>query len=83
MMLESGTLYRAAGLSAVLALIALVVAAVTIALFFGGAGQVFGPINDVFVAIMLIATRTKPRQLSPAQASQTSIPLRVFRRLSP
>jgi hypothetical protein len=55
MVLESGALYRAAGLSGVVALVALVVAAVTIALFFGGAGQVFGPINDVFVAIMVIA----------------------------
>jgi hypothetical protein len=55
MMIESGALYRAAGLSGVVALVALVVAAVTIALFFGGAGQVFGPINDLFVAIMMIA----------------------------
>src|SRR6266511_803065 len=55
MMIESAALYRAAGISAVVALVALVVSAIAIALFFAGAGQVFGPINDVFVAVTLIA----------------------------
>ncbi len=55
MMIDSGTLYRAAGLSAVVSLVALLVAAVAIALFFAGAGQVFGPINDVFVSITMLS----------------------------
>lgn len=44
-------LVRAAGYSAYAAIATLVVAAVTIALFFGGAGQFWGPVNDVFVSL--------------------------------
>lgn len=55
MMVDSTALYRAAGVSAAVALVALVVSAVALALFFGGAGRVFGPINDVFIAVALIA----------------------------
>ncbi len=42
---------RAAGYSAYAAIATLIVAAVTIALFFGGAGQFWGPVNDVFVSL--------------------------------
>ncbi|MEX1156804.1 MAG: hypothetical protein WED12_06505 [Chloroflexota bacterium] len=44
-------LIRAAGYSAYAAIATLVVAAVTIGLFFGGAGQFWGPVNDVFVSL--------------------------------
>jgi hypothetical protein len=53
--MDSPLLFRAAGYSAVLALVALLGAGVTIALFFGGAGDVWGPINDVIDAIALAA----------------------------
>jgi len=55
MMVDSTALYRVAGVSAAVALVALVISAVALALFFGGAGQVFGPINDVFIAVALLA----------------------------
>lgn len=54
-MIEGDVLYRAAAVSGVVAVVALIVAAVTIALFFGGAGEIYGPINDVFVAITAVA----------------------------
>ena len=44
-------LIRAAGYSAYAAIATLIVAAVTIVLFFGGAGQFWGPVNDVFVSL--------------------------------
>jgi hypothetical protein len=53
--MDSPFLFRAAGYSAVLALVALIGAGVTIALFFGGAGAFWGPINDVLTAIALAA----------------------------
>jgi len=77
MFLESGALYRAAGLSGVVALVALVVAAVTIALFFGGAGQVFGPINDVSVAIMVIALILPILAVDRLAAGQAGLWLRI------
>jgi hypothetical protein len=77
MFLESGALYRAAGLSGVVALVALVVAAVTIALFFGGVGQVFGPINDVFVAIMVIALILPILAVDRLAAGQAGLWLRI------
>lgn len=43
-------LREAASLSATAAIVTLVISAITIALFFGGAGAFWGPINDVFVA---------------------------------
>jgi len=45
---------RGAGYAALLAVPSLVVAAITIALFFGGAGSFWGPVNDVFSAITLL-----------------------------
>jgi hypothetical protein len=77
MFLETGALYRAAGLSGMVALAALVVAAVTIALFFGGAGQVFGPINDVFVAIMVVALILPILAVDRLAAGQAGLWLRI------
>jgi hypothetical protein len=53
--MDGPLLFRAAGYSAVLALVALLGAGVTIGLFFGGAGAFWGPINDVLWAISLAA----------------------------
>jgi len=77
MMIESSVLYRAAGLSAVVALIALIVSAIAIALFFGGAGQVYGPINDVFVAVTLIALILPILAIDRATGAQTGFWLRI------
>jgi len=46
---------RAAGLSAMVAIIGLIVSGITIALFFGGAGDFWGPVNDLAVAVTLVA----------------------------
>ena len=54
-MIADNDLFRLAGLAAWLALAAFVISAIALALFFGGAGQVFGPINDAFIAIALVA----------------------------
>ncbi len=55
MMIDSSTLLRAAGLSAIVALVALIASGVTLALFFGGAGAIWGPLNDLTTAVMLAA----------------------------
>ena len=54
-MMENAALYRGAGLSAVVALVAFVVSAIALGLFFGGAGEVFGPVNDVAISVTLLA----------------------------
>ena len=54
-MLPDSDLYRAAGASAVVALIALVISGITIALFFGGAGAFWGPVNDMFIVFTVLA----------------------------
>ena len=77
MMIESSVLYRAAGLSAVVALIALIVSAIAIALFFGGAGQVYGPINDVFVAVTLIALVLPILAVDRVAGAQAGLWLRI------
>ncbi len=77
MMIESGVLYRAAGVSAVVALIALLVSAVAIALFFSGAGQVYGPINDVFVAITVLALVLPILAVDRAAGAQAGLWLRI------
>jgi hypothetical protein len=48
-------LYRAAGASAVVALIALVISGIALALFFGGAGAFWGPVNDMFTVATVLA----------------------------
>jgi len=55
MMIDHETLYRAAGVSALGAVVAFVASAIALALFFGGAGQFWGPVNDVLISIWLIA----------------------------
>lgn len=77
MMIESSVLYRAAGLSAVVALIALIVSAIAIALFFGGAGQIYGPINDVFVAVTMIALILPILAIDRAAGAQAGFWLRI------
>ena len=54
-MVDDGTLYRFAGMAGIVAVIALVVSAIALGLFFGGAGAVFGPVNDVAIAIVMVA----------------------------
>lgn len=53
--LDDSGLFRSAGSSAQIAVVFLAAAAITIALFFGGAGQFWGPVNDVFDALLLLA----------------------------
>lgn len=54
MTVDPETLSIIAGWSTLAAIGALILAGVTIALFFGGAGDVWGPVNDVFSALTLI-----------------------------
>jgi len=54
-MLADSDLYPAAGASAVVALIALVISGITLALFFGGAGAFWGPVNDMFIVVTVLA----------------------------
>jgi hypothetical protein len=54
-MLSDTQLYPAAGASAVVALIALVISGVALALFFGGAGAFWGPVNDMFLVVTVLA----------------------------
>src|SRR5438445_8590091 len=53
--LEDAALYRSAATSAVVGVIAVVAAAITITLFVAGAGEAWGPVNDVFDALLLAA----------------------------
>ena len=48
-------LYRLAGLSSWIALVALILSGVALALFFGGAGQFWGPVNDALIVLTAIA----------------------------
>jgi len=48
------TIGEVAGTSALAAIATFLVAAITIALFFGGAGSFWGPVNDVFVAVTVL-----------------------------
>ena len=48
--MDDQTLYRAAGISAGIAIVTLVISGIALALFFGGAGGFWGPVNDVFIA---------------------------------
>ncbi|CAN5798437.1 hypothetical protein BH24CHL6_BH24CHL6_06880 [soil metagenome] len=50
----ASSLLRMAGYGALLAIVTLIVAGVALALFFGGAGDLFGPINDIFTALTLL-----------------------------
>src|SRR5262245_13081963 len=48
--MDDQTLFRAAGISAGIAVVTFVISAIALALFFGGAGYLWGPVNDVFIA---------------------------------
>ena len=54
--LEEGTLIRLGGYSALAAIPALVLSGVFLALFFGGFGDFYGPLNDIFSALTLLLT---------------------------
>jgi len=53
--MASADLYRLAGVSTWIALVALVLSGVAIALFFGGAGAFWGPVNDALIVLTAIA----------------------------
>ncbi len=53
--MDDQTLFRAAGLSAALAIPLLIVSGIALALFFGGQGAFWGPVNDVFLALTCLA----------------------------
>jgi hypothetical protein len=55
MAIDEQTLLRTAGQSALVAIVGLIVSGITIALFFGGAGEFWGPVNDIAVAVSLVA----------------------------
>lgn len=46
---------RLAGPSTWVALVALVASGIALALFFGGAGQFWGPVNDAFIVVAVLA----------------------------
>jgi hypothetical protein len=46
---------RLAGPSTWVSLVALVLSAIALALFFGGAGQFWGPVNDAFIVVAVLA----------------------------
>jgi len=54
-MIADQDLYRISSWASWVALVALAIAAVTIALFFAGAGEFWGPVNDVFDVVVLLA----------------------------
>lgn len=47
-------LVRAAGWASWVAIVPLVASAIALALFFGGAGQFWGPVNDVLISVTLL-----------------------------
>ena len=53
--MATADLYRLASLSSWIALVALVLSGIALALFFGGAGQFWGPVNDGFLVVTAIA----------------------------
>lgn len=55
MAIDTSTLLRAAGISSMVALVTLIVSGITLALFFSGAGDGWGPANDLATAATLAA----------------------------
>jgi hypothetical protein len=53
--MATADLYRLAGLSSWVALVALVLSGIALALFFGGAGDFWGPVNDALIVVTAIA----------------------------
>ena len=54
-MMATTDLYRLASMSSWAALVALVLSGIALALFFGGAGEFWGPVNDALIVITAIA----------------------------
>jgi len=54
--LDEATLFRLGGYSALAAVPALALAGIFLALFFGGFGDRYGPLNDLFSALVLLLT---------------------------
>lgn len=52
--MTTADLYRMAGISTWIALVALVLSAIALALFFAGAGQFWGPVNDALIVVTAI-----------------------------
>jgi hypothetical protein len=48
-------LYRLASMSTWVALVALVLSGIALALFFGGAGEFWGPVNDALIVVTVLA----------------------------
>ncbi len=55
MMMSDADLYRVASWATFLSLVAMVISAVALVIFFAGPGEPFGSINDAFVALALVA----------------------------
>ena len=53
--MDDQTLFRVAGLSAAIAIPLLVISGIALALFFGGQGAFWGPVNDIFISLTMIA----------------------------
>lgn len=53
--MATADLYRVAGLASWVALVALVLSGVALALFFGGAGAFWGPVNDALIVVTVLA----------------------------
>jgi hypothetical protein len=53
-MMATADLYRLASLSSWIALVALVLSGIALALFFGEAGEFWGPVNDAFIVVTAI-----------------------------
>jgi hypothetical protein len=77
MTIDEATLLRAAGLSAIIAIIALVVSGITIALFFGGAGALWGPINDLATSVALVALVLPVVAVDRIAGPETGVWLRI------
>jgi hypothetical protein len=54
-MMATTDLYRLASMSTWIALVALVLSGIALALFFGGAGEFWGPVNDALIVVTVVA----------------------------
>jgi hypothetical protein len=54
-MMATADLDRLAGLSSWIAMVALILSGIALALFFGGAGEFWGPVNDALIVVAVIA----------------------------
>jgi hypothetical protein len=68
MIMATADLYRLAGVSSWTALVALILSGIALALFFAGAGQFWGPVNDALVVVTAIAL--VPAVLAVARAAE-------------